>query len=384
MGKIKVAMFLSSLTNGGIERVVVNIVQNINYDRFKVYLFLLSDKDMHYRDTVLTSGAELVTEYPEIMRTYRGNKRWALFKCASSFLRKQAIDVVHIHCNNESPELLLASKINKIKTICMHSHSAYSKYWNLGILPWKSRVSAPVFRWLHNWIPTNKIGCSQMACVSMFGYRDDTEVMCNALDLSRFNANAYADKAVLQEKYGLNANCENIIFVGRFDEQKNPLFMIRAFDLLLKKNNQLRLTIVGHGEMEFDIYKQIAELELEDYIVFLPHDTNIPELLKAHDYFWAPSIREGVGIVFLEAQVMNIPAFATDAVPQEADLGLCEFISLDDGEYGYVEKMYACMLSYKGNLQSRKIIDESKLAAYRMSTMINRLEKIYSADNTGD
>ena len=379
MGKIRLAMFVSSLCNGGIERVVINILENINTEIFEVYIFLLSDQDMYYQERVLQSGAAIITDYPQLMRSSRGNKRWELFNSTEAFLRKFAIDVVHIHCNNESPEIILACKKNHISNICMHAHVAYSKYWNPNSFSLKSMLAKPIFSYIQN-MATYKLGCSQAACEYMFGLGQNTEVIYNALDFNKFNVLAYESKSHLQEKYGLSSTNDNIIFVGRLEEQKNPLFMLDVLKELILLNERARLIIVGYGVLETGMRNKVEELQLTKYVNFLPHNSNVPELLKASDFFLSPSTHEGLGIVFVEAQAMEIPAFASDAVPQEADLGLCEFIPLSLGAVGYASKMFERMESYKQNADANKQIDKARLDNYRMEKMIKRLETIYSSN----
>ena len=107
---------------------------------------------------------------------------------------------------------------------------------------------------------------------------------------------------------------------------------------------------------------------------FVPGDSNIPELMKAHDYFICPSLSEGLGITFLEAQMMGLTAFASDAVPGEADLGRCKFFTLSKGAEHYAKEVMACLES-----PSCDKLDDQKVNAYQMKEIVKELEKIYGA-----
>ncbi len=49
-------------------------------------------------------------------------------------------------------------------------------------------------------------------------------------------------------------------------------------------------------------------------VLFLPFDTNVPELLAAMDFFLLPSLWEGLPVTAIESQCAGVPIFISDSV----------------------------------------------------------------------
>jgi glycosyltransferase involved in cell wall biosynthesis len=62
------------------------------------------------------------------------------------------------------------------------------------------------------------------------------------------------------------------LFAGKFIEKKNPLLLIKAFELLAQSNDRVKLLLVGNGNLEIEMRKQVASLSVSvsDRIIFLP------------------------------------------------------------------------------------------------------------------
>lgn len=81
-----------------------------------------------------------------------------------------------------------------------------------------------------------------------------------------------ADKnQALIEKFGLSKETTKILFVGRFVPEKGIFDLLNAFSMLLKKDPNVELLIVGSGtsEMTTQIHKLIANLKIGSKIKFL-------------------------------------------------------------------------------------------------------------------
>ncbi|MFW5720827.1 MAG: glycosyltransferase family 4 protein [Bacteroidota bacterium] len=113
----------------------------------------------------------------------------------------------------------------------------------------------------------------------------------------------------------------NFLIISGFVPQKGHIFLLRAFAKAYKKNPDIRLTIVGAGELESKIKQTIQELNLED-IVKMPGPViygseEHKNYFKTHDVFIHPSLtdingdKEGIPGAIIEAMAAGLPVIST-------------------------------------------------------------------------
>ena len=102
-----------------------------------------------------------------------------------------------------------------------------------------------------------------------------------------------------------------VISVGRLSHQKDFGTLIRAF-MIVRERIASRLLIVGDGELRREAEHLINELGLEESVDIVGFVDN-PFKYMAHSTVYAMSPRyEGLGNVYIEAQVCGLPIVSTD------------------------------------------------------------------------
>ena len=96
---------------------------------------------------------------------------------------------------------------------------------------------------------------------------------------------------------------DSFIQVGHLLKQKGVDTTIRAFAKIRQTRPNATLTIIGQGEQRDALEQLCRSLELGDSVRFLGQIPNsrVLEEMGRHQYFVMPSVREGFGIVYLEA-----------------------------------------------------------------------------------
>jgi glycosyltransferase involved in cell wall biosynthesis len=111
----------------------------------------------------------------------------------------------------------------------------------------------------------------------------------------------------------------DILFAGRLLAHKNVDILIRAVALMKEKRPRLRCRIVGEGPERSRLESLCIDLGLEKNVIF--HDffpgSTIYGLMKSATVFALPSVREGFGVVVLEANSCGLPV-VTVAHPDNA------------------------------------------------------------------
>jgi glycosyltransferase involved in cell wall biosynthesis len=99
--------------------------------------------------------------------------------------------------------------------------------------------------------------------------------------------------------------------VGRLSEQKAQRYLIQAVALLKEKYPQIKLLLVGEGQLRPLLEKQIQDLGLSSNVFLLGEQDDIADLLNIFDVYAMSSRWEGVGRSLTEAMYWGLPIVAT-------------------------------------------------------------------------
>jgi glycosyltransferase involved in cell wall biosynthesis len=101
--------------------------------------------------------------------------------------------------------------------------------------------------------------------------------------------------------------------VGRYRHVKRQVLLIDAFGRLAPDRPNLKLVIVGEGELRSAMERQISELGLVDRVRLHGNELDPRPMYGAFDLVAQSSASEGLPNVLLEAAAAGLPIVATDA-----------------------------------------------------------------------
>jgi glycosyltransferase involved in cell wall biosynthesis len=157
-----------------------------------------------------------------------------------------------------------------------------------------------------------------------------TRVIPNGIDVEDFGAKTLSRDEV-REELGISGEF-TIITVARLEKVKGIKYLISALRLLEsrpdKPTHGFKLVIIGEGSQREELEALVKESALGLKVRFVGQVPNheISAYLGAADCFALPSLKEGFGIVVLEAMAAGIPVVAS------AVGGILDIIK--DGENG--------------------------------------------------
>jgi glycosyltransferase involved in cell wall biosynthesis len=123
-----------------------------------------------------------------------------------------------------------------------------------------------------------------------------------------------------------------VVFAGRHIPEKQASLIPAAIKAARRSNGAISATIIGDGPEREDIAKSIAELGLEE-AVRVPgfvSDDELNQTLERAACLLLPSLREGYGLIVIEAAAYGTPCITIDA-PDNAAKELIE-----EGVNGFV------------------------------------------------
>lgn len=103
-----------------------------------------------------------------------------------------------------------------------------------------------------------------------------------------------------------------LISAGRLCPQKGFTNLIRVFKAVLAQSPKATLIIMGRGELEKDLKKQVDDLNISDRIMFLNFQKNPFKLIKNANLFILSSHFEGFPNILVEAMICQTPVLSTD------------------------------------------------------------------------
>jgi len=138
--------------------------------------------------------------------------------------------------------------------------------------------------------------------------REKLTVIHNGVDLQRFSAALPLERAAL----GLPPDGPFVLWIGRLDPQKDPLWFIERLPALLRQNPACHFALVGQGPLESACHRRIRELNLAARCQLLGFRDDVPALLKSATLVVSTSCWEGLPNVLLEAMAAGRPIVASD------------------------------------------------------------------------
>lgn len=115
----------------------------------------------------------------------------------------------------------------------------------------------------------------------------------------------------IRGQFGIPQDALVFGFIGRLSAQKAPERLIAAFAAIAGSVPEARLLIIGSGELESDVRRQIAAGAIADRVVI---DADLPgsEALQALDVLVMTSRYEAMSYVMLEGAAAGLPLILTD------------------------------------------------------------------------
>lgn len=305
LSKIRILQIIPSLDIGGAQKLVVDLVKNINREEFYVAVCVLGRR----QNTFLEE--ELVRKGIPIFFL---NIRWAFhpstIRRVSRLFADFKPDVIHTH--------LRAIRYTIIPShfcgIPVHIHTIHSlaKYDTSILYRWLNRIA---FKYLG----VKPVSVSrEVARTVKEVYGVESVVIYNGVSTAEYH---------FEYKKSLNGEIR-LLNVGKFKKAKNHFLLVEAFAKAMSKEPRLRLVLAGDGSLRKRVEMKVKRLGLKDKVDFLGWRSDTPLLLENCDVFVLSSDWEGFGSVLVEAMASGKPIVATKVggVPEVVEDGVTGFL----------------------------------------------------------
>lgn len=251
------------------------------------------------------------------------------------YIKNNNYSIIHIHADTAWKLLIYAipAKVRKISRIIVHAHSSNVN----GDFRCVKYICHLGSKYLLPFFATDFVSCSEKATLWMFPDRIKEKVVeiHNGIDLQKF-AYDCDNRIKIRNRLKIQDNEIVIGTVGDFSYAKNPYYVLRVFEELLKRNNidsihDYRLMFVGDGKERKCIEEYTKKIGLFEKVIFLGKTNNIAEIYSSMDLFVLASRFEGLPMSAIEAQTSGLYCLLSNKITTEIKcIDNCYFLDLLD------------------------------------------------------
>lgn len=319
MKKIRVLFFIPNLAHGGAERVLVNLVNHMNSEKFDITLQTMFDVGI-YKDK-LNKEIEYLGGFPWY---FRGNTLvYKLFppRLLYKFYIKGDYDVVVSYLEGPSARVIGGAPGNQ-KTVCwIHIQLDTKDY------------AGQVFRNIDEFNTVyrsfNKIVCVSDTVRQSFNKIINVtvpiEVLYNTVEtdvIRKKSSEVVEDIAFRKEEI-------NIVSVAKLMKTKGYDRLVHVLKRIRNEGIPAHVYIVGKGEEESSIQKLISENGLDEAWTFIGFRENPYKYVRMADLYVCSSRVEGFSTAVTESLIVGTPVVSTNCSGAQELLGY-------QNEYGIV------------------------------------------------
>lgn len=390
----KILFLIHTLGGGGAERVLVDLVNNLDKNKYKITVMTVVDTGI-YKEALLPE-----IEYKTMFKLPRfvmgknesgsllhdiSRKKKVLIKLYTSFWKYISSKFIYKHYIKDMYDFEVAFLEGICaKIISSSSNPKSRKYVWIHIDLLNQRKSGNVFKNLREEKQTYS-RFDKIICVSE--YVKEQFVKLFKIDQSnvivKYNP---VDEKVIYEK-GLEETCGmitkrkfTICSIGRLNKQKSYMRLLRAANVLYKNNFDFDLWIIGEGTDKGNLSEYIKMNDLSDKVFLLGYKKNPYCFLKQADFFVCSSLAEGYSTAVTEAVILGIPVLTTDCSGMREILGNSEYgIIVENSIKGITDGLEKILTdtTFRNYYQHQA---EIRRRDFRLETQINAIEELFMSE----
>jgi len=300
-GKVLKTLFvIPSLSGGGAERILLEIIKNLTPKKFQPQLVLFERRGPY------------LSQLPSEVKVYDLKKRRRIdflklvIKLAYIIAREKP-DIILSFLTYANLIAILAKKFSfsKSRLIISERSLASLQIKNQRLSRIKTFLINKLYPYADRIVAVSQgVKRDLMANFEIEGRR--IEVIYNGLDIKRIkklsleavNHNLFENRTLY------------IIGIGRLTKLKGFQFLLKAFKLVREKHKG-KLLLLGEGEEFNNLESLCRALSIEKEVAFLGFQDNPYKYLARSNIFVLSSLWEGFGNVIIEAMACGIPVIAT-------------------------------------------------------------------------
>lgn len=336
----KVLFLIPTLGHGGAEKVLVNLANNLNKNKFDVTVQVLFDGGVNKQ--LLKEDVHYKYVFKKIIK---GNVK--LFKLFSpEFLYKKFIkekyDIVVSYLEGITARIVSGCPYKETKLVSWIHIEQHTKE-NMAVSFRNINEAIKCYNCFDNTVCVSEYVLNDFK--NILDFKKPIEVLFNTIETDEIR-----EKSKEPTFIETSDDYINICGIGTLSKRKGFDKLIRIHNKLLREGIKQRVYILGTGSEKCNLEKQIIENGVQDTFILLGYDTNPYKYLNFCDLFVCSSEAEGFSTAVTESLIVGTPVVTTRCAGMEEQLGY-------NNEYGIITENNEASL-YEG---IKKIITKDGL-----------------------
>ena len=318
--KKKILFFITNLAHGGAERVLVNLVNNMDFEKFDITVLTIFDTGVNKK--YLSDKIKYKSIFPW---TFHG------IKYITKFLPRRLLHFVFIRDKYDYEIAYLEGPPAKIISGCPHSNTKKLSWIHIELNTNKAFTEG-FFNMrdaINSYEKFDKIVCVSKTVKQQFssisGINKDLLVKYNTNETLKIKKLAKE----LVDDINFNQNVPIICSVAKIENSKGYDRLINVHKRLLNDNLNHIIYIIGIGKEREKLETRVKELGIDESFKFIGFRENPYKYMANSDIYVCSSRREGISTAVTEALILGKPVVSTNCSGAYELLG-------DNNEYGIV------------------------------------------------
>lgn len=303
------------------------------------------------------------------VRSLVGPSAWKQVTRMAAVLRQSRADVVHAHDLYSNFLVAFASRLARMPFVA-------SRRWTKYIHRRHFWTDSLAYR-LADRVLANSRGVGETVHAQQGVARDKIVVVPNFVDSAVFDA--LKDRDRWRNQFRFRASDFVLAVIAQLREEKNHQLLLTVFAELIRTYPNIKLLIVGDGELRARITEQTHSLGISESVVMAGHISEAWRTIAAADVAMLPSLHEGFPNSLIEAMAVGVPVIASDVggirdVVQNDVNG----VLVPAGDAAELSRAITSAISHYD--VSRQLATRAKrdvAAGFREDSVIDSLETIY-------
>ena len=296
---LNVAHAIHGLGLGGAQKVISALVAGRRQSDLRYFVYSCED-GVHRRE--IEDGGALVRIVPRVLPKFDPLWVWRL----GAAMSEDDIDIVHSHLFGDSLHASFAARSRGRLPVVMTLH--------IGPSGWRG-MQRRIYPWLLSRCH-RAVACAESVQREVLSAHPAAtrvmETIPNGIPAQPVACPGAARHAELRARLGLDPEVLVVAGVGRLVEQKGFRYLIEAFSRICQERDDLRLVLLGSGELRRDLERQAREGGVEAQVIFAGFRDDVAELLPVLDVVVFSSLFEGLPIALLETMAAGRCLVTTD------------------------------------------------------------------------